>query len=70
MQLTSIVRHTIKTPSVTPPSSQSPLTRGMDGRLRTQTVFSLSRRKRVRAEGVIQRLGFPHPSSLPGGEGA
>jgi hypothetical protein len=41
LQLTSIVRHTIKTPSVTPPPSQSPLTRGIDAMLRTQTVFSL-----------------------------
>jgi hypothetical protein len=40
-QLTSIVQHIIKTPSVMPPPSQPPLTRGMDAKLRTQTVFSL-----------------------------
>src|SRR6266850_7851188 len=45
MQLTSIVRHTIKTPSVTPPPSQPPLTMGMDARLRTQTVFPLPEEK-------------------------
>src|SRR4029450_12254922 len=38
MQLTSIVRHTIKIPCAPPPPSQSSLTRGMDRRLRTQTV--------------------------------
>jgi len=45
MQLTSIVRHTIKTPSVTPPPAQHPLTRGMDAMLRTQTAFSLPEEK-------------------------
>src|SRR5882724_3603976 len=45
MQLTSIVRHTIKTPSVTPPPAQHPLTRSMDAMLRTQTAFSLPEEK-------------------------